>query len=191
MADTTMETPDMESIPLSLDTESMEKETAVGPKTPEPPTETESQPECRTPKKETEETRAVRKADVTASMDVEEQEDIKPDIENIKQEEPMDEEEMEEEAKPVRKEKKPKKVIISVKVNSQENQQFIFKVTPQTPLEKIMDSYAQRTERPLKNLRFFYDGKRLRTIDTPEMLEMEDNDSIDVTEEVLGGAGSF
>jgi len=43
-----------------------------------------------------------------------------------------------------------------------------------------MNAYCQRQGKTLNTLRFLYDGERISETDTPESLDMEDEDTIDV-----------
>jgi len=43
-----------------------------------------------------------------------------------------------------------------------------------------MNAYSQRQGKTLATLRFLYDGERINENDTPEGLDMEDEDTIDV-----------
>ncbi|CAM2726034.1 unnamed protein product [Rotaria socialis] len=52
-----------------------------------------------------------------------------------------------------------------------------------TSLGKLKKSYAERQA----TLRFLFDGKRINDDETPKQLEMEDNDTIEVYQEQVGG----
>jgi len=43
-----------------------------------------------------------------------------------------------------------------------------------------MNAYCQRQGKTLNTLRFLYDGERISENDTPDSLDMEDEDTIDV-----------
>lgn len=50
-----------------------------------------------------------------------------------------------------------------------------------------MDAYCERQGKSPDSVRFLYDGERVQPTDTPQKLEMEDGDAIDVMIEQLGG----
>ncbi|CAO3651319.1 unnamed protein product [Cunninghamella echinulata] len=50
-----------------------------------------------------------------------------------------------------------------------------------------MDAYCDRQGKSSGFVRFLYDGGRLLPTNTPEELDMEDGDSIDVMIEQIGG----
>lgn len=57
---------------------------------------------------------------------------------------------------------------------------MFFKIKRTTPFNKLMNAYCQRQGKTLNTLRFLYDGERISETDTPESLDMEDEDTIDV-----------
>ena len=54
-------------------------------------------------------------------------------------------------------------------------------------MKKVFGAYAQRKGVDEKTLRFMLDGDRVGDNDTPDSLELEDNDQIDVMQEQTGG----
>ncbi|CAG8524841.1 35781_t:CDS:2 [Racocetra persica] len=48
------------------------------------------------------------------------------------------------------------------------------------PLQKLMNAYCEKEGKEFSDLRFLYNGERLQPKITPEALEMEDGDCIDV-----------
>lgn len=76
---------------------------------------------------------------------------------------------------------------ITLRVKNQAGSETFFKVKPTTRLDKVFDAYAQRSGSDRAHLRFMYDGDRLDGNQTPESLEMSDNDQIDVMLEQQGG----
>ncbi|CAF5227609.1 unnamed protein product, partial [Rotaria magnacalcarata] len=52
-----------------------------------------------------------------------------------------------------------------------------------TSMGKLKKSYAERQGVAVGSLRFLFDGKRINDEETPKLLEMEDNDTIDVYQE--------
>jgi len=76
---------------------------------------------------------------------------------------------------------------INIKVVSDDNSEVFFKIKRTTPFRKLMDAYCQRQGKSLTTVRFLYDGERISPDQTPEQLEMEDEDTIDVMIEQIGG----
>ena len=56
-----------------------------------------------------------------------------------------------------------------------------------TALSKLMNAFCQRQGVNLNAVRFLFDGTRINSDQTPEGLEMEDGDVIDVMVEQQGG----
>lgn len=50
-----------------------------------------------------------------------------------------------------------------------------------------MDAYAGKMGVEASSLRFMFDGERITAEGTPELLEMEDEDQIQVTSQQTGG----
>jgi len=50
-----------------------------------------------------------------------------------------------------------------------------------------MEAYCERQAINVNAIRFLYDGNRINDDDTPYSLGMEDNDTIDVMVEQIGG----
>ncbi|KAL5330738.1 hypothetical protein ACEPPN_000259 [Leptodophora sp. 'Broadleaf-Isolate-01'] len=80
----------------------------------------------------------------------------------------------------------PQKISITVKDSRGEEVEFKCKST--TVLKKLMDAFCRQQGRKPDTLRFFTpDGKRVNNTDTPESLNLEDGDLLDVHEEQQGG----
>ncbi|KAH0468992.1 hypothetical protein IEQ34_002224 [Dendrobium chrysotoxum] len=76
--------------------------------------------------------------------------------------------------------KKPNEpTILSLKVNSQDGEEVLYRAKPTTKLSKLMNDYCNRHSFPINSIAFVFDGRRLRDEDTPESLKMEDGDEID------------
>ena len=75
---------------------------------------------------------------------------------------------------------------ITLKIISQDGTQIFFKCRFNTLLQKLMTAYCQRQGVAMNSVRFLFDGERLRESQTPEYLEMEDGDVIDVMMEQVG-----
>jgi hypothetical protein len=62
-----------------------------------------------------------------------------------------------------------------------------FMVKKTTKFRKIFDVYAQRKQVELSSLRFLLDGDRILPEQTPQMLDMIDDDQIDCLLAQIGG----
>ena len=78
---------------------------------------------------------------------------------------------------------------INIKVKAQDGTEIYFKIKRTTQLKKLMDAYCTRQGLSSTQCRFIFDGERLKDDDTPDKLEMENGDEIDVMVEQTGGAG--
>nr|QWF36714.1 recoded SUMO-GyrA-CBG fusion construct [Cloning vector pBAD_SUMO-Cys-3.GS-CBD] len=97
--------------------------------------------------------------------------------------------EVNQEAKPeVKPEVKPE-THINLKVSDGSSEIF-FKIKKTTPLRRLMEAFAKRQGKEMDSLRFLYDGIRIQADQTPEDLDMEDNDIIEAHREQIGGCGS-
>ncbi|CAF0736573.1 unnamed protein product [Rotaria sordida] len=76
---------------------------------------------------------------------------------------------------------------IKLRVVGQDNSEVHFKVKMTTSMGKLKKSYAERQGVGVATLRFLFDGKRINDDETPKQLEMEDNDTIEVYQEQVGG----
>ena len=54
-----------------------------------------------------------------------------------------------------------------------------FNVKENTLLGQLKESYSERVGIPVTSLRFMYDGMRMQDHDTPNALEMEEDDMIE------------
>jgi hypothetical protein len=77
---------------------------------------------------------------------------------------------------------------ITIKVGDQAGQEIVFKLRRNKVLGKLMTAYceAKSIQNP-DDVRFLYDGERLKGPETPDSLEMEDEDRIDVFLTQIGG----
>ncbi|TFK51340.1 ubiquitin-like protein [Heliocybe sulcata] len=62
------------------------------------------------------------------------------------------------------------------------------RLRPYTSAQKIMDTALQMWHLEPGLVRFVYGGQRIREYDTPEKLNMEDGDQVDVMVEQYGGS---
>ncbi|XP_027725548.1 small ubiquitin-related modifier 2-like [Vombatus ursinus] len=76
---------------------------------------------------------------------------------------------------------------IILKVAGQDGSVVPFKIKKYTSLGKLMKAYCQRQGLSMGQIRFRFDGQPVNTTDTPEKLEMEDEDIIDVFQQQTGG----
>lgn len=77
---------------------------------------------------------------------------------------------------------------INVKVVSSTGDEVFFKIKRNTKLSKLQGAYANKVGKDVGSIRFLYDGSRINDDDTPSTLDMEDNDTIDVMVEQVGGS---
>ncbi|KAJ7054838.1 small ubiquitin-related modifier [Mycena amicta] len=77
---------------------------------------------------------------------------------------------------------------INVKVVSSTGEEVFFKIKKSTKLSKLQGAYASKVGKDVGSIRFLYDGVRINDDDTPSTLDMEDNDTIDVMVEQVGGS---
>ncbi|KJA16631.1 hypothetical protein HYPSUDRAFT_288339 [Hypholoma sublateritium FD-334 SS-4] len=76
---------------------------------------------------------------------------------------------------------------INIKVVSSAGEEVFFKIKRSTKLSKLQGAYASKVGKDVGSIRFLYDGARIQDDDTPSSLDMEDNDTIDVMVEQVGG----
>ncbi|KAJ7276643.1 ubiquitin-related domain-containing protein [Mycena rebaudengoi] len=76
---------------------------------------------------------------------------------------------------------------INIKVVSSTGDEVFFKIKRSTKLSKLQGAYASKVGKDVGSIRFLYDGARINDDDTPASLDMEDNDTIDVMVEQVGG----
>jgi small ubiquitin-related modifier len=72
-------------------------------------------------------------------------------------------------------------------VVGQDNSEVHFKVKFTTNMGKLKKSYSERQGVPVQSLRFLFDGRRINDDETPKQLEMENDDTIEVYQEQVGG----
>jgi len=77
---------------------------------------------------------------------------------------------------------------INIKVVSSTGEEVFFKIKRSTKLSKLQGAYANKVGKDVGSIRFLYDGARIADDDTPTSLDMEDNDTIDVMVEQVGGS---
>ncbi|KAJ2725695.1 SUMO protein smt3 [Coemansia sp. Benny D115] len=76
---------------------------------------------------------------------------------------------------------------INIKVVASDGSEVMFKIKRSTKLSKLMQAYCTRQGKAYGTVRFLADGDRINGDDTPDILGMEDGDSIDAMTEQVGG----
>lgn len=76
---------------------------------------------------------------------------------------------------------------ISIKVVASTGEEVYFKIKRNTKLKKLQGAYASKVGKDINTIRFLYDGNRIQEDDTPATLDMENDDTIDVMVEQVGG----
>ncbi|KAI3960153.1 hypothetical protein MKW98_016877 [Papaver atlanticum] len=102
-----------------------------------------------------------------------------------------------EDIKPVIDQKQPpvveKPTHINITVNRNDGKretEVAFRIKRSSQFSKLINAYCEMQKVDVKTYRFLYDGKRLDQKQTPDELEMEDGDQIDVMLEMDGGRAS-
>lgn len=75
---------------------------------------------------------------------------------------------------------------LNIKVTDNNNEVF-FKIKRSTKLEKLMTAFCERQGKSLSSVRFLFEGQRVQPQDTPDTLEMQDGDTLEVHQEQVGG----
>ncbi|EEH17928.1 hypothetical protein PABG_00491 [Paracoccidioides brasiliensis Pb03] len=75
---------------------------------------------------------------------------------------------------------------LNIKVTDNNNEVF-FKIKRSTQLKKLMEAFCQRQGKDMTQVRFLFDGTRVRQDDTPDTLDMADGDTLEVHQEQIGG----
>mmetsp|Transcript_5040 Transcript_5040/g.12173 ORF Transcript_5040/g.12173 Transcript_5040/m.12173 type:complete len:96 (-) Transcript_5040:85-372(-) len=76
---------------------------------------------------------------------------------------------------------------INLKVKGQDGNIVHFKIKRKTQLKKLMEAYCSRQSLQFDQIRFLFDGNRLRENQTPEELDMDNDDVIDAMLFQVGG----
>ncbi|KAF8249380.1 ubiquitin-like protein, partial [Wilcoxina mikolae CBS 423.85] len=75
---------------------------------------------------------------------------------------------------------------LNIKVTDGNNEVF-FKIKRTTQLKKLMDAFCDRQGKAANSVRFLFDGTRVTQNDSPETLDMQDGDTLEVHQEQIGG----
>lgn len=78
-----------------------------------------------------------------------------------------------------------------MKVLGQDNAVVQFKIKKSTPLRKLMIAFCDRQKMSRESVRFRFDGAPIHETDTPDILEMEEGDTIEVYQPQTGGCCCF
>merc|ERR1712087_604655 len=76
---------------------------------------------------------------------------------------------------------------VNLKVCGQDGSVVQFKIKRNTQLKKLMGAYCDRQGLDVNQIRFRFDGTPITETDTPQTLDMEDDDTIDVFTQQTGG----
>ncbi|MCJ1479587.1 hypothetical protein MMC13_008273 [Lambiella insularis] len=76
---------------------------------------------------------------------------------------------------------------LNIKVTDNNNEVF-FKIKRTTALKKLMDAFCDRQGKMRTTVRFLFDGQRVQESDSPDTLDMQDGDTLEVHQEQIGGA---
>lgn len=79
---------------------------------------------------------------------------------------------------------------LRIQVQNERQDEFHFKVESTALMKKVMDAYCKLQFQDRDVLRFVFDGIRIQDQDTPNLLNMEEGDIIDVWTELRGGVGT-
>ncbi|KAK6588645.1 hypothetical protein RS030_3416 [Cryptosporidium xiaoi] len=80
---------------------------------------------------------------------------------------------------------------VTVKVRSPDGEQVLYRIKKKTKLQKLMNSYCQRTGQNENSIRFLFEGERLRPEMTAEEAELQEGDLIDAMISQVGGTYVF
>ncbi|KAL9608674.1 MAG: hypothetical protein Q9167_006509 [Letrouitia subvulpina] len=84
-------------------------------------------------------------------------------------------------------EEQPKSEHLNIKVTDNNNEVF-FKIKRTTALQKLMNAFCERQGKDFKTVRFLFDGARVNPTDSPDSLDMQDGDTLEVHQEQIGGS---
>ncbi|MCJ1407664.1 hypothetical protein MMC19_001735 [Ptychographa xylographoides] len=76
---------------------------------------------------------------------------------------------------------------LNIKVTDNNNEVF-FKIKRTTALKKLMDAFCDRQGKAPNTVRFLFDGARVQQTDSPDSLDMQDGDTLEVHQEQIGGS---
>ncbi|XP_073281456.1 small ubiquitin-related modifier 1-like isoform X2 [Primulina huaijiensis] len=76
-------------------------------------------------------------------------------------------------------------VAMNLKVKDQDGNERVLRIKRNTQLKKLMNEFCGRKSLDLNSFTFLFEGRRIRGEQTPDELDLEDGDEIDV---MIGGA---
>lgn len=76
---------------------------------------------------------------------------------------------------------------VTVKVRSPDGEQVLYRIKKKTRLQKLMNSFCQRTGQNEQSIRFLFEGERLRPEMTAEDAGLQEGDLIDAMISQVGG----
>lgn len=77
---------------------------------------------------------------------------------------------------------------LNIQVQNSDGSKVKFRVKRVTRMEKVFEAYCKKMGLNINQIRFIFDGNKIGKQQTPEELELEDNDLIEVVVEQTGGA---
>ena len=78
-----------------------------------------------------------------------------------------------------------KETHLNIKVVSNDGEVY-FKVRKTTPFLKLMNAFCTRQSKSMDSVKFLLNGQRINPTDTPESLDMDEGDTIDVVMQQTG-----
>lgn len=79
---------------------------------------------------------------------------------------------------------------LSIKLQGGDGNEVYFKVKRKTVFAKVFKAYCSKMGVERETMRFLFDGVRVKDEDTPEKLQMNDEDIVEVMTQQTGGGGS-
>ncbi|CAB4285527.1 unnamed protein product [Prunus armeniaca] len=76
---------------------------------------------------------------------------------------------------------------VILKLQKEDERDMFYRTGRSVPLKYLIRDYCERKHLVYEEMRFLFDGKRINESETPEQLEMEDDDVIDVMSDQFGG----
>ncbi|KAH0994528.1 hypothetical protein GBA52_018392 [Prunus armeniaca] len=76
---------------------------------------------------------------------------------------------------------------VILKLQKEDERDMFYRTGRSVPLKYLIRDYCERKHLVYEEMRFLFDRKRINESETPEQLEMEDDDVIDVMSDQFGG----
>ena len=77
---------------------------------------------------------------------------------------------------------------MTVKLRDQTGGEVVFRIKRSSPMSKVFEAYVNRLGYTMSDVEFRLDGERLKETDTPNSLNLAENDQIDVFRHQVGGS---